>query len=157
MNMIANEKKKGRFPSRKKFLIMCLVITVLVRFLLSLFEFQLEPEFVAEIELDPSYSGRIYQDWHTVYEAYDGSPGTWVHPHEYYQSKSINEWPEMDLENYTYIITYGSRIDSLSYKVFFGEEHGIKEGIMIFSQDHDPRTIFVYRIPKMRTNNPTII
>lgn len=150
--------------TRKGALGICLLIVILILICVSSIECQLEPEFVAKVRLDPQYfpSGDIYEAWHTVYEAYEDHPGTWIHHHEYYQKRSIDEWPEMDLENYTYIITYCQRIESLSYNVLWGEDNvpiytGITEGHMVLSQTVEPLTIFIYRIPKMRINNPEIL
>jgi hypothetical protein len=95
-----------------------------------------------------------------VYEAYDNCPGTWVHPHEYYQSRSTDKWPEFDLENYTYIITYCQKIESLSY--YLCRENnvptytGAKEAYMTLEEKIEPLTVYIYRIPKMRINNPEI-
>lgn len=125
-------------------------------------EQQLEPELVATIHVDPELfpSGCIHEEWHAVYEKYDRYPGTWVHPHEYYQSQSTSEWPELDLENYTYIITYSQEIESLSYNVWDTINapvfSGAKEGHMVLNEEIEPYLIYIYRIPKMRINNPDI-
>ena len=160
--MIFKDKVIANFSSPKFIIGICLLIILLMLLYLSSVECYLEPELVAEVKLDPTYfpSGNVHEGWHAVYEAYGKYPGTWVHPHEYYQSRSIDEWPEMDLENYTYIITYCHRIESLSYKAW--EENnvpvptGAKEGHMTLRQDVEPLTVFIYRIPKMRINNPEI-
>lgn len=131
-------------------------------FFLRSWECQLEPELVDIVRLDPACfpNGNIYEEWHSVYEAYDNYPGTWVHPHEYYKSRSIDEWPEMDLENYTYIITYCQKIQSLSYYVWrennVPTRTGAKEAHLILEEKNEPLTVYIYRIPKMRINNPEI-
>lgn len=120
----------------------------------------LKPELVAKVRLDPVYfpDGNIYESWHAVYEKYGKYPGTWIHPHEYYQSRSIDKWPEMDLENYTYIITYCRQIESLSYDRWVENNTptrtGAKKGYLVYKDKLEPLTIFIYRIPKMRINNP---
>lgn len=146
---------------RKKLLvILALLVVVLVFVVLRQMEIQLEPELVAAVRLDPACfpDGQISETWHAVYEAYDGYPGTWLHPHEQYQSRSMDAWPEMDLENYTYIITYCRKIESLTYNPW--KENTVpvrtfaKEGHMILQDEIVPLTIFIYRIPKMRINHP---
>lgn len=139
----------------------CLVLIATFIFLYS-FTLPLEPELVGIVRLDPAHfpNGRIYESWHAVYEAYDNYPGTWVHHHEYYQSLAIDEWPEMDLENYTYIITYCKKIKSLSYYILRENNSptytGAKEARLILEEEIEPLAIYVYRIPKMRINNPEI-
>lgn len=153
-------RKDGWFR-RRRIWVICFVLMLLLGIaMLSRIEIHLEPELVAAIRLDPAFfpDGKIYQTWHAVYEAYDGYPGTWIHPHEPYQSRSIDAWPEMDLENYTYIITYCQEIESLTYNPW--KENTVpvrtfaKEGHMVMKNDIVPLTIFIYRIPKMRINHP---
>lgn len=152
-----NNKRK-----RLAFWLVAMALVVAALFFLRSFECQLEPELVDIVRLDPEYfpDGNIYESWHAVYEAYDNYPGTWVHPHEYYQSRAIDAWPEMDLENYTYIITYCQEIKSLSYYVWKENNTptytGAKEANMILEEKVAPLTVYIYRIPKMRINNPEI-
>lgn len=147
--------------NRKIGIIVCLIMIV-ANILLYSIERPLEPELVAKVRLDPTYfpRGNIYESWHAVYEAYEDSPGTWVHPHEYYQSRSIDAWPELDLENYTYIITYEHEIKSLSYYLFRENNvptpTGAKTANLVLEEKTEPLTIYIYRIPKMRINNPEI-
>lgn len=152
-------------PNKKVNLVSCIVVfllTAVAFFALLSFECHLEPELVKIVRLDPACfpDESIYEPWHTVYEAYDNCPGTWIHPHEYYQSRAIDDWPEMDLENYTYIITYCQKIQSLGY--YWWKENniptytGAKEAHLILEETIEPLTIYIYRIPKMRINNPAI-
>ena len=64
----------------------------------------------------------------------------------------------MDLENYTYIITYCQQIDSLSYNVWDTIDSptytGAYAGYMDLCDEIDPLAIYIYRIPKIRINNP---
>lgn len=140
------------------------LMVLLVTIFLSLCSIKsyLEPELVKIVRLDPAYypSGNIYESWHAVYEAYDGYPGTWVHPHEYHQTQAIDEWPEMDLKNYTYIITYCQEIKSLSHYMWrennVPTSTGAKEAHLVLEEKVQPLTVYIYRIPKMRINNPEI-
>ena len=151
------------FPIKKMFvwgLVAVLAISVVL--CLCFWKCKVEPELIGTVRLDPAFfpDGRIYEQWHAVYEAYDNYPGTWVHPHAYYQPRSIDEWPDMDLENYTYIITYCQKIQSLSYYPWRENNvptyTGAKEAHLILEGKTEPLTIFIYRIPKMRINNPEI-
>lgn len=146
--------------NKKAMWVELLLLVLAVFLILRSVTIQLEPELVGAVRLDPAYfpDGNINEYWHAVYEAYDNKPGTWLHPHEYYQTLTIDEWPEMDLENYTYIITYCQKIRSLHYYVWRENNTptytGAKEGILIPEEEIEPLTIFIYRIPKMRINNP---
>ena len=158
-NRNKNSCKKGK---RFVFWLIVIVLIIIVLYSLRSFRRQLEPELVATVRLNPAYfpSGDIYESWHAVYEAYDNYSGTWVHPHEYYQPRSIDAWPEMDLENYTYIITYCQEIASLEYYVFRENNvpvyTGVKKAHMVLKEEITPLTVYIYRIPKMRINNPEI-
>ena len=157
-------REKGfRFYRMGIILLLCLLIVIIIMvavFLLRLYDCQLEPELVAKVRLDPTHfpNGNIHESWHAIYESYDGYPGTWIHPHEYYQMHTIDAWPAMDLENYTYIITYCQEIESLSYYMWRENNvpvrTGAKQGSLILKENIEPFTIFIYRIPKMRINNP---
>ena len=121
----------------------------------------LNPELIAVIEMPPEvFPQGIYgEEWHSVYGEYGLYPGTWIHPHEYYRLYSEG-WPEMDFQQYTYIITYGQEIESLSYKIGNVIDSpsftGAKEGHMVLQEAIDPMRIFIYRIPRVRINNPNI-
>lgn len=125
-------------------------------------ERRLEPELITTITISQEEhpDGVWGEGWHAVYGKYGSYPGTWVHPHEYYQSRSDAQWPEFDLENYTYIITYGQKIESLSYNVWDASRGptytGAKYGHMVLAEEVAPWEIYIYRIPKMRINNPEI-
>lgn len=156
----ANSSKNGKC---------CLIglITVVVAITIFVFlhslERQLDPKFVGSVRLDPTQvsADRVAREpWHTVYEADDNCSGSWYHPHEYYQSCAIDPWPEMDLENYAYIITYCRKIRFASYylcrEIVVPIRTGEKEAHLILADNVEPLTIYVYQIPKIRINNPDI-
>ena len=124
------------------------------------FDRTLEPELVSTIHVSPEHSPYRYarEEWHAVYGSYGWKPGTWIHPYEHYMKYSEEIWPEMDLENYTYIITYCQQIESLSYNVWDTIDSptytGAYAGYMVLRDEIDPLAIYIYRIPKMRINNP---
>ena len=149
-----------------KIVSMCLVVIILFCCLLDYtypFERELKPELIATMDILPEYSPYergMCGYWHTEYEKYGIYPGTWQYDIEYYYSKSINDWPEMDTKEYTYIFTYCQQIETLTYNVWDIIDSptytGAKIGHMAFRPEIDPLCIYVYRIPKMRINNDAI-
>lgn len=155
-----NWSKKGTVIG--KIFLLCLLAIAVVLGIYRPFRLPLDPELVAEVRLDPNSfpTGKYNPPWHAVYEAYDGYPGTWVHDYEVCLTRSLDPWPEMDLENYTYIYTYGQRIESLSYYIWRENNSptytGAKTGHLVYSEEVEPLMVFVYRIPKMRINHPDL-
>ncbi len=160
--MSSENKQSNKYHRIGKRIIFWLLIIIATLAITRPFTRSLDPELIAEIRLDPSYfpKGVQNQPWHAVYGAYDGHNGTWVHHHEYCMERSLDPWPEMDLENYTYIITYDRKIESLSYYIWRENNTpvytGAKEGILEYSEEVEPLMVFVYRIPKMRINHPDL-
>ncbi len=66
-------------------------------------------------------------------------------------------WPEMDYEHYTYIISYGSKMKSLSYNVWeivrYPHVSGAKIGYAELSEEFNPNEVYIYQIKKMRIDN----
>lgn len=92
-------------------------------------------------------------EWYAIYEEY--GLGT----ESRYNQNTISwvDWPELDLENYTYIISFGREITSLSYNIW--ESKGMplldlgtnfKVGEVEFAEKVDTSLVYVYQIPKMR-------
>lgn len=137
----------------------CIFFSIVIS--LFSYDFVLNPELISVIEVFPeNFPQGIYgEEWHTVYEEYGLYPGTWIHPHEYYRLYS-DGWPEMDLQQYTYIITYCQEIESFSYNlgdVIDSPSYvGAKAGHMVLKDTIDPFKIYIYRIPRIRINNPNI-
>lgn len=157
-----NNSNENNKKNRVSIIVLVIFLIAIIFLFLYSWKCQLEPELVAIVRLDPAYfpGENIYEPWHSVYEAYDNYPGTWIHPYEYYKSRAIDEWPEMDLENYTYIITYCQKIESLSYYPFRENNTptytGAKEAQLILGNKTEPLTIYIYQVPKMRINNPEL-
>lgn len=63
------------------------------------------------------------------------------------------EYPEADFENYSYLITFASEVEKLTWNVWdtwdpfllFGE--GRKWGTLTYGDDIDPHKIYIYRFP----------
>ena len=156
---------KGSTSYKRSLLLFCLLLIVFGGFVLQFvrsLECPLDPQLVAKVNVDSKCVSRenIYTQWHAVYEEYDQVYGTWIHSHECYESFAIDPWPELDLENYTYIITYCQEIESLSYyrwrEINVPVPPGAKEGHLVLKEEFEPFAIYFYRIPKMRINNPEI-
>ena len=76
------------------------------------------------------------------------------------QTISWIEWPELDLEHYTYIISFGREITNLSYNMWKSKKPPIldlgtsfKIGVAEFGAKIDTSLVYIYRIPKMRIDH----
>jgi len=123
------------------------------------FERKVEPVLIAEFnvpeEYELKYPGQKF--WHGAYGAY----GLYAESF-YFNPNNSNSiygfgWPPMDFNRYCYIITYGQRIQSLTYNVWETIEEpirtGAKVGHMILCDEFSPEKVYVYRIPKVRIEN----
>ena len=120
------------------------------------FERKTNPILIAEIEVSDEYALKFPGEcfWHGAYEAYGlYAESFYFDPTERDSHKGFS-WPPMDFENHSYVITYGQRIDSLSYNVWETIDvpirTGAKVGHMDLEDDFYPNMIYVYQLPKMR-------
>lgn len=123
------------------------------------FERKLNPVLIAEIDVPKGYEleypGQKF--WHGAYEAYG------LHAESLYYNPNNRDDPygiwmvPMDFQRYSYIITYGQKIESLSYNVWETIDApvrtGAKEGHIVLSEEFHPEKIYIYQIPKMRIDN----
>lgn len=124
------------------------------------FERTLNPKLVAEFEVTEKYEldypGQEF--WRGAYEAYGlWGQSLWFDPDDVFESKYGFGWPPMDFDRYSYIITYGQKIESLSYNVWDTIDvpfrTGAKAGHMILDEAFSPEKVYVYQIPKLRIDN----
>ena len=99
--------------------------------------------------------------WHGIYKEsfiYSGSPFFDTHRNvswleDSYSSVEIS-WPEMDLKNYCYIVSYGSKINTISYNIWDNIDCpgyvNVKRGHVTFEDDYDCSKIYIYQIPRIR-------
>ena len=102
-----------------------------------------------------NYPGEKF--WHGAYEAYG------LYAESFYFDTSMENpkyglsWPTMDFEHYSYIITYGQKIDKLTYNVWdtidIPVRTGAKVGHMTLEDEFSPEIVYIYRIPKLRIEN----
>lgn len=123
------------------------------------FERNIDPVLVAEYDVPEeyllAYPGQKH--WCGAYEKY----GLYAESFNFDTDSKVSmygfEWPDMDFENYSYIITYGQKIESLSYNVWdtidLPVRTGAKVGHMILDDTFAPEKVYVYQIPKMRIDN----
>ena len=123
------------------------------------FERDLNPILIAEFdvpkEYELDYPGQKF--WHGAYEKFG------LYAQSQYFNPTDNQsvygfgWPPMDFDKYCYIITYGQRIESLSYNVWETIDDpirtGAKVGHMVLEKDFLPEKVYVYQIPKIRIEN----
>lgn len=141
----------------------CVVITCLSTVLFGdyvyPFERTLDPVLIAEFdvpeEYELEYPGQKF--WHGAYEEFG------LYSHSFYFNPNDNQsiygfgWPPMDFERHSYIITYGQKIESLSYNVWDTIDApirtGAKVGHMILEKEFSPEKVYIYQIPKIRIEN----
>ena len=124
------------------------------------FERELHPVCIEEITLPAKhefdYPGQKY--WHGAYEKY----GLYADSFNFDSSEKVDhvygfEWPDMDFKHYSYVITYGQKIEKLTYNVWDTIDHpirtGAKIGHMTLDEEFYPNKIFVYQILKMRLDH----
>lgn len=123
------------------------------------FDIKLNPKLIAEFEVSEEYElnypGEKY--WHGAYEKYGLYAGSFYFNTDEKVSRYGFEWPDMNFNKHSYIITYGQKIDSLSYNVWDNVDGpvktGAKTGHMILDKEFHPEKVYVYQIPKLRIEN----
>lgn len=113
---------------------------------------------VIEIPTEHTLYGPQNLPWHAAYEKYGLWPGSLYFDTEIKEDETLGiVWPDMDFEHYTYIISYGQEVESLSYNVWetitAPMPRGAKVGHAVLSEEFDPNAIYVYQIKKMRIDN----
>ena len=95
--------------------------------------------------------------WHGAYEEYGLYAESFYFDPDGENPKYGIDWPPMDFEHYSYIITYGQEIDKLTYNVWdtidIPVRTGAKVGHMTLKDEFSPEMIYIYRIPKLRIEN----
>lgn len=122
------------------------------------FERTLHPILIAEFQVpegyEHEYPGERY--WHGAYKKWGLYAESFYFNPENTDPYGIG-WPPMDFDNYSYIITYGQKIKSLSYNVWDVIEYpfmtGAKVGHMILEDEFSPDTVYIYQIPLIRIEN----
>ena len=122
------------------------------------FERTLHPILIAEFRVPEGYEleypGEKY--WHGAYKKWG------LHAESFYFNPDKTDpysigWPPMDFDHYSYIITYGQRIESLSYNVWDMIDSpfltGAKVGHMILEGEFFPDMVYIYQIPLIRIEN----
>lgn len=123
------------------------------------FERPVETKLVAVLEISEERTLTSPDDmsWHAAYEPYGLLPGSLYFEVDETESSLGFTWPEMDFENYTYIITYGQKIESLSYNVWEIIDAPLRTGAyaghMVLDSYFEPNEVYVYQIQKMRIDN----
>lgn len=124
------------------------------------FERKLDLKLVATLEIPPEHTlhGPQNLPWHALYEQYGV-----FYPESLYFINIEEEsylgfsWPDMDFDHYTYIISYGQKVESLSYNVWETIEvpfhNGARVGHAVLSNEFDPNEVYVYQIKKIRIDN----
>jgi hypothetical protein len=112
-------------------------------------EFDVPEEYALE------YPGQKF--WHGAYEKFG------LYAESFYFNPNNNEsiygfgWPPMDFKRYCYVVTYGQKIDKLTYNVWETIDDpirtGAKAGHMILDDTFCAEKVYIYRIPKIRIEN----
>ena len=122
------------------------------------FERTLNPVLIAEFQVPPGYEldfpGEKY--WHGAYKQFGLYAESFYFDPENTDPYGIG-WPPMDFDHFSYVITYGQKIESLSYNVWdtidVPVRTGAKVGHMILQEDFSPEMVYIYRIPLIRIEN----
>lgn len=123
------------------------------------FERKLNPVLYAEFEVPEEYAlpGPGAKFWRGAYEAYGGFPASMYFDPDEDMSMYGIAWPLMDFEHFSFIITYGQKIDTLSYNVWDEIDEPFstvtKAGHITFKEEFSPRMVYIYQIPKLRIDN----
>jgi hypothetical protein len=121
------------------------------------FNRQLDPVLVAQFDVTGKYvldkpGGRF---WRAAYKyeifGLDIEP-MWFNPNDPQHFGA--DMPELDYKKHCYVITYGQKIDTLSYNcwdIISGTWE--KAGQMTFQEEFYPSTVFIYELPKIMIEN----
>ncbi len=99
------------------------------------------------VELQEDKQLKYPKFWRAYYEEY-GETGS-----EYFSLEGFEKLygpinSKFDLDNHTYIITYGQELESLSYIVWHKTYFGAYSGIVELSENFDPSKIYIYELEK---------
>ena len=99
------------------------------------------------VELPEEKQMKHPEFWRAYFEVY-GETGS-----EYFSLEGFEKIygpinSEFDLDDHTYIITYGQELESLSYIVWHKTYFGAYSGIVELSENFDPSKIYIYELDK---------
>lgn len=122
------------------------------------FERPVDLELYAVVDI-PEEHTLTWPDWHAIYEkwgVYSGSK--WMDTESVsHPSRFGFEWPDMDFENHTYIVSYGREMVALTYNVWDTVDSpqitGAKAGHPVFRDVFEPNLVYIYETEKMRIEN----
>ena len=120
------------------------------------FDKSVDFELYATLVIPPENTLHGPNFWHSAYDDIQGDESFFFNPDEKYSHLGF-EWPAMDFEHHTYIITYGQELESLSYNVWDYVKYpfytGVKIGHATLNDEFDPNTVYVFEIPRIRIDN----
>ncbi len=123
------------------------------------FERTVNLELYAVIDIPEEHTLSRPGWWHAIYEKwgiYSGSK--WMDTESVSQPSRFGfDWPDMDFENHTYIVSYGQELGALTYNAWntvdYPYKTGAKAGHPVFSEVFEPNRVYIYEIEKMRIEN----
>lgn len=96
-------------------------------------------------------------------EEYDRFSGMWFGVYEgsiSFHKNYIDEWIDLDLANYSYIVSFGRPVESLTYNVWEKMQgpyqSNIYSGHAELGDATQPMIIYIYRIPRIRIDNDAL-
>lgn len=156
--------KKRKCVLTKKNILCCICLCLCTVLCLAVFsnyaypfERFIEMTLIAEIDIPYNNALEAPRFWRAAYAA-DGLHSSSKHFAIDEKSSHLGfEWPDMDYENYTYIITFGQKAVSLSYNIWETIDNptltGAYAGHMILEEEFNPNKVYIYQICKMRIDN----
>ena len=156
INMRQNQKDKSRFWPSIMSVAASVIITVAIASpikAIASVERSVELELVTIINTEGKGNPIVNPGiWYGVYGKYGFSPASNEFHPDY-----IDDWIDPDLENYSYIISFGQPVESLSYRVWDNldtpNRNNVRAGRVVFADSFDKWSIYIYRIPKMRIDS----
>lgn len=153
VNAFSRERKKG-VGAKITAVAACVaaaVFTLAVADYLDASDRNVEYTLYAVVELEKPH-GMDAGEWDGIHEKeYDENYA------QSFRSSYGEDWPELNVQEYSYIICYGQQLRSLTYNVWntidIPIRTGLLEGKAMFCEGYDPNTIYIYRIPKLKIDH----
>ncbi len=163
LDVIKWTKHFSRFVLVRKITAIVLLVVIAIPFLRYAWPFNISVEFEEFAQLkskEQIISVDENDDWYCIYDigwfSEYSNTSYWGWP----RYEVEGGYPELELDKYTYLISFERKVISLSYNVWDCKEPPIvdlgkstKWGTAVLSDEITPNVIYVYRFPKKAIDN----